>query len=93
MPPELLLDVRNLAPPEPLERVLATLGSLGEGKYLRVRIHREPFPLYAWLQESGFAWRTRSTGDVAFELCIWRCGDARAVTEISAFTMPPPETS
>lgn len=82
MPPELLLDVRDLAPPEPLERVVAAIGSLAGGQYLRVRLQREPFPLYALLEESGFAWQTRSARDIPFELFIWRNGDALAVTEI-----------
>lgn len=82
MPPELLLDVRDLPPPEPLERVLAAMDLLAEGQYLRVQLHCEPFPLYALLEESGFARQTRSAPDIPFELFIWRNGDARAVAEI-----------
>lgn len=82
MPPEFLLDARDLAPPEPLERVLAAMDLLAEGQYLRVRLRFEPFPLYALLEEYGFAWQTRSASDIPFELCIWRHGDARAVAEI-----------
>lgn len=82
MPSELLLDVRDLVPPEPLERVLAAVKILGDGQYLRVRHHREPFPLYAFLEESGFAWRTRPGHDIPFEIFIWRRNDERAQSAV-----------
>ncbi len=78
MPRERLLDVRDLAPPEPLERVLAMLPALGAEQYLRVLLHREPFPLYALLEQSGFAWRARAVHDMTFEIFIWRRTDADA---------------
>ncbi len=47
------LDVRNLEPPEPLERALKAAGGLLPGQTLRLRIHREPFPLYELLDAMG----------------------------------------
>jgi len=37
-----LLDVSELSPPEPLERVLDALADLPEGDSLRVRLPMEP---------------------------------------------------
>lgn len=52
------LDVRDLAPPEPFEIILSALYKLDHGAILQVHIHREPFPLYDFLKNSGFNWRT-----------------------------------
>lgn len=69
------LDVSGLEPPEPLERVLDALDSLATGERLRVRHRREPFPLYAFLRQLGFRWRTEQTGDAAFDILIWQDAD------------------
>jgi len=69
------LDVSGLEPPEPLERILDALDALPSGARLRVRHRREPFPLYAFLRQLGFQWRTQRAGDAAFDILIWQ--DAR----------------
>lgn len=68
---ERLLDVSDLEPPEPLERILDALDTLGAGDWLHVRHRREPFPLYGFLQRLGYVWRTERTGEAAFEILIW----------------------
>jgi len=68
----IVLDLRHLPPPEPLERILLGLRLLEGGRELRVLIHREPFPLYRILAERGFAWRTARLPEVGFELVIRR---------------------
>jgi len=78
MAPERLLDVRDLAPPEPLERVLVALHDLADAQYLRVRLPREPYPLYPLLQEFGYTWRARPPDGPGFELLIWRRDDREA---------------
>lgn len=52
------LDVQNLPPPEPLERVLEALAGLAPGQRLRLLIDREPHPLYDILDARGFVYRT-----------------------------------
>lgn len=79
---ERLLDVGALPPPEPLERILAALATLAAGQYLRVRHSREPYPLYAILDEHGFDHLTRRGRDTPFEILIWRRGDDAAHAEI-----------
>jgi hypothetical protein len=67
---ERLLDVRDLEPPEPLERILAALADLGEDDWLRVRHRREPYPLYGLLRNMDFLWRGLwSNGEL--EILIW----------------------
>jgi uncharacterized protein (DUF2249 family) len=75
---ERVLDVSELAPPEPFERVLAALETLAEGEYLRMLHRREPLLLYLWLQEHGFEWRTQPGRTTEFEIVIWRGTDKSA---------------
>ena len=65
------LDVRGLEPPEPMHRILDALGR-DPGAALRVRIHREPYPLYELLHEQGYRYRTTHLQDGSFEILIDR---------------------
>ena len=69
---EIELDVRGLQAPEPLVRILEALDALPSGSVLRVLHHREPFPLYAVLQEEGYRYRTGFAADGHIEITIWR---------------------
>lgn len=73
-----VLDVSRLDPPEPLVRILEAIEHLPPGEYLHIRHRREPYPLYAILEESGFAHLTRLGRDCPYEIFIWRRGDERA---------------
>ena len=75
---ERVLDVSELAPPEPFERVLAALETLAAGEYLRMLHRREPLLLYPWLQEHGFEWLTQPGRATEFEIIIWRGTDTAA---------------
>jgi len=76
--PEQLLDVNLLEPPEPMGRILSAIDALAQGRYLRVLIHREPFPLYDILRREGFAHSIRAGRDSVFELFIWHALDDKA---------------
>jgi uncharacterized protein (DUF2249 family) len=69
---EHLLDVRDLPPPEPLQRVLDLLPELGDGDVLRMLHHREPFPLYRILDDMGFRYTVLQSPETPFEILIWR---------------------
>jgi hypothetical protein len=66
-----LLDVSDLPPPEPLERVLDALADLPEGYSLKVRLPMEPVMLYPMLRSMGMLWEHHVTADGAVELVIW----------------------
>lgn len=74
MPDETILkiDVRWLPPPEPFERITRALQTLPAGGSLQVLIHREPYPLYEALRDSGHVWQTTALGDDDFEILISR---------------------
>ncbi|WP_034295823.1 DUF2249 domain-containing protein [Herbaspirillum sp. RV1423] len=69
---EISLDVRGLAPPEPLERVLDTLAAIGAQQKLRVLIGREPIPLFVILDKNGYAHSMSRRSASLFEILIWR---------------------
>lgn len=49
------LDLRGMAPPEPMMRIMAELPTLGEGEALEAVLPHEPVPLYAMLDQQGWA--------------------------------------
>jgi len=67
-----VLDVRDLPPPEPFENIMRTLQQLPADETLQVLIHREPFPLYEALQNSGYAWQATALADGSFKILIAR---------------------
>jgi hypothetical protein len=66
-----LLDVSDLPPPEPLERVLDALADLPPGDSLKVRLPLEPVLLYPMLRSMGMHWERSATQDASVELVIW----------------------
>lgn len=48
------LDLRGMAPPEPMVRILSELPTLGPGEALDAVLPHEPVPLYAQLVQRGF---------------------------------------
>lgn len=75
---EILIDARGLEPPEPLEKVLAALPLLRRGQTLRLLLHREPFPLYAILDEHGYAHDTRAQPDGSYVILIRQAAKVQA---------------
>lgn len=66
------LDVRGLQPPEPLERVLATLDELGDGDRLLLKIDCRPVPLFRILDRNGYVHEERPGSDSLLEIAISR---------------------
>ena len=67
---EILVDARWLEPPEPMEKVLQTLALLRPGQSIRLLLHREPFPLYSLLAESGYRHTTQREADGSYLILI-----------------------
>lgn len=63
------LDLRGMAPPEPMMRIMAELSTLAEGEALEAVLPHEPVPLYAMLDEQGWAHEVVSKGPGA---CVVR---------------------
>ena len=71
---EILIDARGLEPPEPLEKVTQTLALLRPGQSIRLLLHREPFPLYAILDERGYVHDTTAQPDGSYVILIRQAG-------------------
>jgi uncharacterized protein (DUF2249 family) len=54
MSDEILIDARWLEPPEPIEKVMQALAGLLPGQQVRMLLDREPYPLYAILENRGY---------------------------------------
>lgn len=65
------LDVSDLTPPEPLERILDALADPPSGDCLRVTHRREPHPLYGMLRNMGYEWATTCRAVDRCEILIW----------------------
>lgn len=59
----LVIDGRELEPPEPFVRVMDALKTLAPGATLTVLLPREPFPLYATLDKLGYTHDARLDAD------------------------------
>lgn len=68
----LALDLRGLPPPEPMEQILAAIGTLSAGVALLATTSREPRPLLPMLAERGCAWRIEHNEPGCCTLRIWR---------------------
>ena len=69
-PHEVLVDARDLAPPEPMEKVMQALELLRPGQSIRMLLHREPFPLYPLLSDRGYRHDTRMEADGSYVILI-----------------------
>lgn len=69
---EILVDGRDLDPPEPLVRVLAALETARAGQTVRLLLPREPFPLYPLLAERGWRHDTVAQADGSYVIHIRR---------------------
>lgn len=64
--------MRGMPPPEPFENIIRSLQTLSGNEYLRVLIHREPYPLYEILPGAGYAWQTVALANGDYEIMITR---------------------
>ena len=69
---EITLDVRGMEAPEPLERVLETIGDFVPCDRLRLVIDCRPMPLYRILERNGYACSEAPGTDSNYVVTIWR---------------------
>ena len=68
------LDLRGLAPPQPIVRIIEAL-KRAPAEPLRVVLPHEPHPLYEMLRQQGFQWSGAQRADGGFDLTIERSGE------------------
>jgi len=67
-----IVDVSELAPPEPMTVILTALARLQQGDCLLVAHRRQPFPLYEKLLQAGWAYHCQIHGNENISLFIYR---------------------
>ncbi len=78
MEQERVLNVSELEPPGPMEKVMEAVEMLIPGHYLRILHNREPFPLYTLLDEYGYRHCICEGRKTLFEIFIWQKNDSIA---------------
>ena len=68
----ILIDGRELEPPEPLQRVLAALSALAPNEDVCALLHCHPLPLFRALEGKGFVWTEDVRADGTHEIRIRR---------------------
>jgi tRNA 2-thiouridine synthesizing protein A len=67
----IVIDARDLEPPEPFERVMEALSDLKPGHQIKLILNREPHPLYRVLERNGYAYEQTWFNDGRCEILIW----------------------
>jgi uncharacterized protein (DUF2249 family) len=67
----IVIDARELEPPEPFERVMEALSDLQKGDRINLILNREPHPLYRVLERNGYAYEPKWFDDGRCEILIW----------------------
>lgn len=79
---EVVLDVSDLEPPEPLILTLEAAKQLLPGQYLRMLHRREPCMLYGNLDDNHFKYYQRKGTTSAVEVFIWPEDDTEAAAAV-----------
>ncbi len=79
-----ILDVRDLAPCEPMEQTLAALETLSTDDCLKVLLRREPHPLLPMLKQQGFCWQIQTDANLLVTMWIWHKHNKQAISLIAA---------
>ena len=66
----ILIDGRDMQPPEPLEKAVAALETLQPGAELRMLLYCHPVPLFNILRENGYVWQESTLEDGTHEIVI-----------------------
>jgi uncharacterized protein (DUF2249 family) len=69
---DIVIDAREMEPPEPFVRTMEALDQIGPGERLLLLLMREPNPLYRALDLNGFAYKSDRSVDGVCEILIWR---------------------
>lgn len=70
----IVIDGRELQPPEPLERTLEALDSLPTGEDLLLLLYCQPHPLFNILRNNGYMWSEEVRAEGTREIRIRKIG-------------------
>ncbi|MBP6110509.1 MAG: DUF2249 domain-containing protein [Rhodocyclaceae bacterium] len=67
---EILVDGREMQPPEPFERTMEALDALRPGDEVVLWLYRQPTPLFNVLKRNGYSWTEGTGPEQCFEYRI-----------------------
>ena len=70
-----VIDGRELQPPEPMERTLEALDRLAAGDDVLLLLYCQPHPLFNILPSNGYAWEETLRADATREIRICKQPD------------------
>jgi len=70
--PRLVIDGRDMQPPEPLEKTLEGIDQLGADDELLLMVYCHPVPLFNILRNNGYVWQEDVLEDGTHEIRIRR---------------------
>ena len=66
-----VIDARAMVHPEPFERVVEALTTLGPNERVKLILDREPIPLYRFLEKNGYQYRVSPQPGGVYEILMW----------------------
>ena len=66
-----VIDAREMVHPEPFERVVEALTTLGLNERVKLVLNREPLPLYRFLEGNDYEYQVSPEAGGVFEIMIW----------------------
>ncbi len=79
---EVVIDVSDLPPPEPMTNILLALARLQTSQYLKVVHRRQPFPLFEKLLEAQWLYYCHQCEEQSFHIYIYRAEMSTAVNQL-----------
>jgi len=76
------IDVSDLAPPEPMEKIFFQLAKLKPKHYLKVLHHRLPYPLFKILAENNWQYYYQETNPEGYIIYIYRTSETDLFNQI-----------
>jgi uncharacterized protein (DUF2249 family) len=70
--PNVVIDAREMHPPEPLERALTALDLIRDNGELTLILNQRPQLLFRFLQNNGYKWSEADTADGGFSYKIFK---------------------
>ena len=69
-----VIDARAMVHPEPFERVVEALTTLGSNERVKLVLGREPIPLYRFLEKNGYQYLVSPQPGGVYEILMWEAG-------------------
>jgi hypothetical protein len=81
---KVILNVSDLAAPEPMTKIIQALVKLTTQQFLLVDHRREPFPLFEKLTSAGWLYSCQQQAPECYKIYIFKVHQHQFVTQLSS---------